>query len=560
MREATAVGATTATTPPASHHVDNSPADADTLPILQKPFSTKLTWRWRSAKTVLSSSPFRTLMVGSSISMFGSRISTVAFPLLVLHLENSPLVTGLVAFAAIAPCILVYIPAGALVDRWDPRRVMLRSELLRGLAIMSVVVVLAIYGRHTPISFLIIAMVAEEIFAIFFTLADRRYLSKMIEREKIASRQAYVEARSHTAVLAGRPLGPLLFVIQPLLPFLVDAISFLFSIGSLMIIRRADEPVRESKRVPSRQLAKDVGHGFDWLKKDRRAFATLILMAAGSMVAQALILVFLSAAHTKEVSTTTIGIILAASGAGGAVGSVIYRFLPDWVGESWLPIQMAAWGMALAFLWMIGGGSGGGAAAMLIIGLTGAIGNIGFGAYLVTNVDDDMIATVSGIGQMLAIGAYAVGPVVGGAAVQHAGVDGAIGILFAVVVLLLFFSLLIPEVRTKAAGESQPSLRPEPFPLLAPSTQSGIAAEASAGSYDLEPNCDATSDVADVYAPLNIFAWHSYSRLVSTIAFKALTWNYAVAILLQCVGGGAHAPMPTATGKSQEDSGRSGRG
>ena len=323
MREAIAEEAAAAVTPggsrvgsrPGGSHPAVKHWDANNLPILQNRFAKGLMARSRTARALLSrSSAFRVFMVGSSISMFGSRISTVAFPMLVLHLDNSPFIAGIVACAAIAPSILVYIPAGALVSRWNPWRVMLVSEWLRGLAIMSVVAVLAIFGRHTSIWFLMLAMVAEEILEIFFTLADRRYLSRMMGRDNVASRQAYVEVRSHAAVLAGRPLGPLLFVIQPFLPFLADGVSFLFSIGSLLLVRRPGNPAREARRAPSGQLRKEVRRGFTLLNKDRRAFATVLLMAAGSTVAQALILIFLCAAHSREMPTTTIGFVLAASG------------------------------------------------------------------------------------------------------------------------------------------------------------------------------------------------------------------------------------------------------
>jgi MFS family permease len=449
MRETTAEEAAK-TDPPDSCRARDE-RDVTSSPVLPTRFATALLARSGTVRILASSSPaFRILMAGSSISMFGSRISTVAFPMLVLHLNNSPLITGLVAFAAIAPSALVYVPAGALVDRWNPRRVMLVSELFRGLAIASVVISLAVFGRHTSIWFLILAMVAEEILEIFSMLADRRYLSRLMERDNMASRQAYIEVRAHAVVLAGRPVGPFLFELQPLLPFLADALSFLFSIGSLLVLRRSDEPVKRPERLAPKQLARDIGQGFGWLKKDRRAWLTVMLMAVTSLVAQALILMFLAEAHSKELSTVAIGVVLAASGAGGAIGSIFSKFLPDKVRRFWLPIQMVAWSVALAFLMIAGGLSAScSAIAMFVLGFTGAIGNIAFGTYLVDNVGDDMIARVTGIGQMLAIGACALGPVLGGAAVQHYGVHGAIQILFFMVVLLVFFSLLTPEVAQK---------------------------------------------------------------------------------------------------------------
>ena len=144
------------------------------------------------------------------------------------------------------------------------------------------------------------------------------------------------------------------------------------------------------------------------------------------------------------------GVVLAASGAGGAVGSVSFRFLPDDFKRFWLPIQMGAWSAALASLSVAGGLPAAlSAGAMFMLGFTGAIGNIEFGTYLVANVAEDMIARVTAIGQVFAIGACALGPVLGGYAIQRCGVKGAVEILFVMVLLLAFFSLLMPEVSKK---------------------------------------------------------------------------------------------------------------
>lgn len=430
----------------------------ENFPLLRTRAATALMSRSRTARVWLSSSPaFRLLMFGSSISMLGTRISTVAFPMLVLHLNKSPFITGLVAFAAIAPSILVYVPAGVLVDRWNPRRVMLVSELLRGLAIASVVIALVIFRMHVRIWFLILAMVAEEILEIFSTLADRRYLNRVMERDKMLSQQASIEVRAHAAVLAGRPVGPFLFSIEPFLPFLADAVSFIASSVSLLLVRRIDEQPGEARSLLPRKVVGDIGQGFGWLKRDRHALLTVGLMATTSMVAQALILMFLVEAHSKQFSTVAIGAVLAASGAGGAVGAFCSRIVPNAVRGCWLLIQMISWSVALFSLALVGGQSPYlSAITMFILGLTGAIGNVEFGTYLVRNVDDEMIAKVTGIGQMLAIGACALGPVLGGYAIQHFQVNGAVHILLVIVVSMAFASLLMPEVSQRTALISQP--------------------------------------------------------------------------------------------------------
>jgi MFS family permease len=348
--------------------------------------------------------------------------------------------------------MLFYIPAGVLVDRWNPRRVLLSSEFLRGIAIASVVVSLGMFGTSTSILFLIAAMVAEEILEIFSTLADRRYLSRLMERDKIAASQAYIEVRVHAAVLAGRPIGPWLFSIKPLLPFLADGLSFFFSVGSILLLRGGNEAVRKPERMSVRQLGGEVGQGFKWLWRNRRDKMTVTFMAMTSLIAQALIMMFLAEAHAKELSTMGIGVVLAASGAGGALGAVTVRVMPAdvkrrWsvIKNHWVECQLIAWSIAIGLLAIAGGGLSVwcSAVAMFTLGFTGAIGNIAFGTYLVTNVPDEMLARVTGICQVLAIGACALGPVMGGAAIQFYGPKDAVWVLFGFVAsaALLAFAL-----------------------------------------------------------------------------------------------------------------------
>ena len=138
--------------------------------------------------------------------MLGSHVTTIAYPFLVLHLTNSPFTAGCAAFAATAPGVLVYIPAGALVDRWDPRRAMLVSELGRGLAIATVAVTLAV-GR--PIVALLIAVaVIEGVLEVFSGLAERRYIGTFVERNEVASALVSMEARTHVVVVIAAARRP----------------------------------------------------------------------------------------------------------------------------------------------------------------------------------------------------------------------------------------------------------------------------------------------------------------------------------------------------------------
>ncbi|MEU3346853.1 MFS transporter [Streptomyces sp. NPDC006700] len=71
---------------------------------------------------------FMLLWSGQVVSTVGMRVTALAYPLLVLALAGSPFQAGLVGFAQTLPFLVLYLPAGALVDRWDRRRVMLAAD------------------------------------------------------------------------------------------------------------------------------------------------------------------------------------------------------------------------------------------------------------------------------------------------------------------------------------------------------------------------------------------------------------------------------------------------
>jgi MFS family permease len=82
------------------------------------------------------------LWSGPLLSPIGSQVSQLAFPLVVLAITRSPTQAGLVGALRGLPFALLCLPAGALVDRWDRKRVMLFSDFGRAIALGSIPVAL----------------------------------------------------------------------------------------------------------------------------------------------------------------------------------------------------------------------------------------------------------------------------------------------------------------------------------------------------------------------------------------------------------------------------------
>lgn len=81
---------------------------------------------------------FLLLWNGQTISTLGTNVSTLALPLLVLALTHSPAQAGLLTALRLLPYLLFSLPAGALIDRWNRKTVMIYCDVFRWLALGSV--------------------------------------------------------------------------------------------------------------------------------------------------------------------------------------------------------------------------------------------------------------------------------------------------------------------------------------------------------------------------------------------------------------------------------------
>jgi predicted MFS family arabinose efflux permease len=390
--------------------------------------------------TIKNNRTFRRLLGASSVSMLGSHATTIAYPLLVLRLTGSPFTAGCVAFATNASGMIVYTPAGALVDRWNPRKAMLVSELGRAVAIAALAATMVL-GK--PIVALLIAVaVIEGGLEVFSGLAERRYLGSIVGRDQVRSALVRFEARTHVVLVAGRPLGGLLFEAGPIFPFLANVAAFIYSAYTLAVIKNGElicEPVASPREVTSQDsLLNDIWQGFIWIHKDKFVRMVIVSFSVGTLIFQALIMVFLSDAHDRHLPALAIGIVLAASGVGGALGSVAASRLLARASYSWIRIQTSIWVAGFFFLMLPAGGYFVVTfIIMAVLGFTGALGNIALDTHLMRKVDQEMLARVTSIGRLVSFAACAVGPVIGGVLAQELGVGSALFWLFISALLVL---------------------------------------------------------------------------------------------------------------------------
>jgi predicted MFS family arabinose efflux permease len=376
-------------------------------------------------------SALRRLAGSSAVSMLGSRMTAIACPLLVLRMTGSPAAAGWAMLAATAPAALAYLPAGALVDRGSPGRILLWAECGRGAAIGVVVAAVAL-GRAS-VALLVAATVAEGVLRAFSALAELACV-RALAGGQLPSAVAVTEARGNAALLAGRPLGALLFGIAPALPFAGDLLTFAYSAATLAALRGW---LPGSQEAPARatRLAADIREGLRWVRHHPFARVMLVVGFTATLTAQAAIMVFLARAHAVRLPALDTGVVLSAAGAGGLLGSAAGPWLVLRAGRYWAQAQVLAWLLALAAMWLQAAQPLVMAPALALMGLAGAAGNIAQGTCLMSEGRPGMLARVMSLSELAGLVAGMAGAPLGGILAQDLGARGAVACLLLLMAL-----------------------------------------------------------------------------------------------------------------------------
>jgi len=258
------------------------------------------------------------LWSGQVVSAVGSEITYVAYPLLVLALTHSPAKAGLTGFCVTVPWLLFTLPAGALVDRWDRKRVMIAADAGRALALASVAVALWL-GRLTFVQILVAAAIEGTLF-VFFFVGERAALRNVVPHEQMTTAMAQNEARFFGASLVGSPIGGALFGLGRSVPFVVDAISYLASTAGLLLIRKQFQEERTAARRP---LHVEIAEGFAWLWRHRFLRTCSLVRSATLPVTFATILSMIVIAEKHGASSGQVGAMLGIAAGGGLLGSFV---------------------------------------------------------------------------------------------------------------------------------------------------------------------------------------------------------------------------------------------
>jgi MFS family permease len=403
---------------------------------------------------------FLLLQSGQVLSTIGTESTAIAYPLLVLAVTHSPAKAGIVGFARIVPWGVFGLAAGLAVDRLPRKRMMMTSDVVRALALTSIVVAVAL-GRLTFVQVAVVAFLEGSMY-VFFNIAEIGALRSVVAREQLPTAAAAEQARYSTVTVVAPPLGGSLFGIGRAFPFLAGAISPVFSLGTLLAIRTPFQEERARDDTPLRtQLAE--GFSFLWARPFLRTCALLFTWT--NLVFEGIVLSFIVIGRRHGLSSAEIGLLITLFGlcslAGSAAAPRLQRLLgmrAIVVGSYWIQLLVVAFLFYPSVYVLLG--------SFLPAAFFGPTLNAVVIGYRVAVTPDRLTGRVNSVARTIAVSGAPLGSLLAGFLLGSFSARTTIGVFAAGLVLLTAFATLSPSLRDAPSlreleAPTEPPIAPE---------------------------------------------------------------------------------------------------
>jgi MFS family permease len=262
------------------------------------------------------------LWSGRAASEFGISATTIAFPLLVLAITGSAVSSGLVLGAIGVAQLAAGLPAGALVDRWHRKRIMLACEAAQAVAAGSVVA--AVLLRVVSVPQLVAVAAVIGVCTALYDPAEAASLPALVPDEQLQTAVAMNTARASLGHLSGTAAGGFMFAVGRFVPFAAEAVTHLGALATLPFVRLPPRPARTE--APG-HLGHDIAAGLSWVWRQPAIRVTALCGVALNLFFTAFYLTVIVTARSRGVPAGEIGVMAAMLGAGGLLGALAAPFL-----------------------------------------------------------------------------------------------------------------------------------------------------------------------------------------------------------------------------------------
>ena len=268
---------------------------------------------------------FMHLWAGQTAAEIGFQVgalATSAIAISLLHASETQI--GLLSALQTLAFLLVGLPAGAWVDRWRKRRVMIAANLTRITALTSIPLAY-ILSSLTLVHLMVVATILG-LSTVFFDVAYQSYVPLIASKRYIGAANGRLEASYQVGLAGGPGLGGwLLGIVAAPLVYLLTAATYVASTWAIWRIRTPEPtPVRSDAT-----LGAQIREGLAFVRGQRILYPLFSCIAAAAFANAGIrVLLPLLVLRTLSMSATQLGLLLSAGALGGILGALTR---PAWI-------------------------------------------------------------------------------------------------------------------------------------------------------------------------------------------------------------------------------------
>jgi MFS family permease len=262
--------------------------------------------------------------IGQSISTLGSQVTAFAVPLLAaLSLHANAQQMGFLRAAEFAPFLFLTLPAGVWADLGIRRRLMISSNLIRGMVIIFVPLAIALGWARLEVLYAVMLLMGS--FKVIFEMAYQTYIPEIVNRHTLV----YANSKIMMSYALGQSAGPGLagLMVEMLgapMAVLADSLGFFLCAGCLFKIDHRELAVANRRQNVLRQIAE----GFRFVLRERNIRALLWLVTVNNFFMNAIMaLVVLYGTREIGFRPGIFGLAVSIGGLGAISGSMFAQRL-----------------------------------------------------------------------------------------------------------------------------------------------------------------------------------------------------------------------------------------
>ena len=404
---------------------------------------------------------FLKLWTGQTVSELGSVVTRTAVPLVaLLVLGAGPTEMALLVVAGSLAVLLVGLFAGAWVDRLPRRPLLIASDAVRAVLLLSIPVAFAAGALQMEQLYLVTFL--EGCLGVLFSAAYPAYVPSLIGIDRVVEGNSKLATSSSLAEIGGPGLaGALVQFFSAPFAILVDAVSFAVSAVSLILIRTPEPP--RPPRTTTTAIRHEIVEGLALVRHHPVLFPivmrSVVAHVAGSFYGVLYTIYLIDELHLPPL---ILGVVVSAGGVGSLVGSLFASRVIRALGLGPALIWTAVGASALGILTPLAGGP------ILLATIMVLIPQL-FGDGLQTIEGVAELSIIQGLSPDRVLGrvnatlevfshgiAYPIGALTAAAVAGVIGVRGGIFIGWAGMAVSIAFLVLSPLPRLRTISDGEP--------------------------------------------------------------------------------------------------------